>query len=250
MIHRSSSTIHRQKKSYEPSDINHKPPEFPALVLLVSGGHTEIILMKDHGEFQLLGSTLDDAAGECFDKCGRVLGLSYPYGPYIEQEADKFIANSSWSVEKLPRPLINTRNFDFSFSGLKTAFLREYKRLNSLNINKINIKPLLAHELQESVTDILVTKTLNAAENFHPKSLLICGGVAANKRLREKFKMKIENFASKDLRQANKLKIALYIPPIKLCTDNAAYIASAAYFNQNLDNFINIDANPGLTISP
>ena len=112
---------------------SHQQPDFPALVLIVSGGHTDLVLMKDHGKLELLGTTLDDAAGECFDKCGRLLGLPYPYGPYIEQEASKFTVNGSQFTVKLPRPLINSKDFNFSFSGLKTAFLNEYNKLSTVN---------------------------------------------------------------------------------------------------------------------
>lgn len=184
-------------------------PQFPALVLLVSGGHTELILMKDHGKFKLIGSTRDDAAGECFDKCARILNLGYPGGPAIEKTAKR------GKIAPLPRPMINDKSFDFSFSGLKTAVLIAHQQL--------------AYELQEAVTDVLVSKTLKAAEKFKPKSILLCGGVAANKRLREKIPQAL-------------------VPPINLCTDNAAYIASAAFFNYKPIPWKKINADPGLDI--
>ncbi len=188
-------------------------PVLPALVLLVSGGHTELILMKDHGQFKLLGGTRDDAAGECFDKVARLLALGYPGGPAIEKAA------LSGNIAPLPRPMIHDKNLDFSFSGLKTAVAMRAKENPHY----------LAFELQEAVTDVLVTKTLRAAEKFKPKSILLAGGVAANQRLRSKLPQ-------------------VHFPPINLCTDNAAYIASAAFFNYHPLPISKIDADPGLEI--
>lgn len=188
-------------------------PKFPALVLLVSGGHSELIFMRDHGQFEYLGGTFDDAAGECFDKCARVLNLGYPGGPMIEKNA------VPKNLDKLPRPIVYDKSFDFSFSGLKTAVLNR----------KDEDAQGLAYELQEAVTDVLVKKTLMAAEKYQPKSILLAGGVAANKRLREK------------LSKAN-------FPPINLCTDNAAYIASAAFFNHKPIPWQQIEAIPDLEI--
>ncbi len=195
-------------------------PEFPALVLLVSGGHSELILMKDHGDFEFLGGTRDDAAGECFDKCARVLNLGYPGGPAVEAAASKFTINNLQFTIKLPRPMINEKSFDFSFSGLKTAVL--YRKNEDPNG--------MAFELQEAITDVLVKKTLLAAEKFKVKNILLAGGVAANKRLREKLPQAI-------------------CPPINLCTDNAAYIASAAFFNYEPVSWKQIQADPGLDIN-
>ncbi len=199
------------------------PPKFPALALLVSGAHSDLILMTAHGKFKLLGSTRDDAAGECFDKCGRVLGLEYPYGPYIETEAEKYTGAPKIT---LPRPLLNQKNYDFSFSGLKTAFLREFQ--------KGQPKTALAYELQEAVTDVLVAKFVRAATEFKTKSLLLAGGVAANKCLRSKLQSKFSK---------------IFIPPISLCTDNATYIAAAAYFNYKPVPWAKINADPSLTIT-
>ncbi len=196
-------------------------PQFPALVLLVSGGHSELILMKDHGQFELLGSTRDDAAGECFDKCGRLLGLPYPYGIFIQDEASKFDPINHQPF--LPRPMLDQPNLDFSFSGLKTAVANSVSKYESTN---------LAYELQEAITDCLVGKTLKATEKFNPRSVLLAGGVAANKRLREKIKGP-----------------NVFIPPLKLCTDNAAVIASAAFFNQTVKPVNEVNADPSLTVS-
>lgn len=200
-----------------------RSPKFPALVLIVSGGHSELVLMKNHGEFQYLGGTRDDAAGECFDKCARLLGLGYPGGPAIEKAA---VAGKV----KLPRPMINNDNLDFSFSGLKTALARR-----SLGEGG----PALAYELQEAVTDVLVAKTLKAAKDFKVGSILLAGGVAANKRLREKMSEAVEKLDA---------KVDLFIPPFSLCTDNAACIASAAYFNNQPVTPTEVNAGPDFGI--
>jgi N6-L-threonylcarbamoyladenine synthase len=209
-------------------------PQFPALVLLVSGGHTELILMTGHGQFKYLGGTRDDAAGECFDKGARLLNLGYPGGPAISAAAENFpIQNSKFKI-KLPRPMINDKSFDFSFSGLKTALSVCILRTKH-QPQKTNDANSLAHELQEAVTDVLVSKTLKAAEKYSVKNILLAGGVAANKRLREKF-------------QIPNSKFKIRVPEFELCTDNAAYIASAAYFNYQPLPWEKVQADPSLTI--
>lgn len=214
------------------------PPSLPALVLLVSGNHSDIVLMASHGKYVALGSTLDDAAGECFDKCGRLLDLPYPYGPYIEQLALKHDTAKSEFKLKLPRPLIHSRDLNFSFSGLKTAFLYLYKSQAEKAEISETFKAALAFELQEAVTDVLISKLSKAADLHSAKSLILCGGVAANKRLREKF----QNLSQKQ-------SLPHFIPAIKLCTDNAAYIAAAAYFNQTKTVWRDLKANPALSIT-
>ena len=217
-------------------------PQFPAIVLIASGGHTELILMKDHGKFTWLGGTRDDAAGEAFDKIARLLGLGFPGGPAIAAEAAKFeIRNSKFEI-KLPRPMINDDNLDFSFSGLKTATLRLVKPIKS---NESRLKPCrlhaaiadanlhvsnLAASVQEAITDVLVVKTLKAAQKFKVKSILLSGGVAANQRLREKMKEEIKKLSLPAGKAGNK-EINFFVPPPNLCTDNAAAIASCAFFN-------------------
>lgn len=212
----------------EPRTQNLKPPSFPALVLLVSGGHTELILMKGHGQFKLLGSTLDDAAGECFDKCGRLLGLPYPYGPFIETLAQKHTGKAKVS---LPRPLIHQRNWDFSFSGLKTAFLYAFQSAQKTDSLTDDFKAALAFELEEAITDVLATKFKKASQELQTKSVIVCGGVAANQKLRQKMEKAFEK---------------VYIPPLNLCTDNAAYIASTAFFNYKPVPWEKITADPSL----
>ncbi|OGN32578.1 MAG: tRNA (adenosine(37)-N6)-threonylcarbamoyltransferase complex transferase subunit TsaD [Candidatus Yanofskybacteria bacterium RIFCSPLOWO2_02_FULL_43_10b] len=205
---------------------------FPALCLIVSGGHTELVLMKDHGKFKIIGETLDDAAGEAFDKIARLLGLGYPGGPLISKEAEKFCKSaiqptldprllarefSSGCMAdllqiSLPRPMINSKNFDFSFSGLKTAVLYLISRLNLekprpgletgpsrchldyLPDDLDEIRPAVALEAQQAIVDVLISKTLRAAKQYKVKSVLLSGGVSANKLLRETMDEKIAKF--------------------------------------------------------
>ena len=195
-------------------------PEFPAVVLTVAGGHTDLFLMKGHGKFKWLGGTRDDAAGEAFDKAARLLDLPYPGGPSIQGAAE---GGNSKKIP-LPRPLINSKDFDFSFSGLKTAIQREIKNNKSIN------KKDFAASVQEAVADVLTSKTLKAADKYNVKSVLIAGGVAANLRLRELINEKAD--------------MPVFIPPVKLCTDNATFIGSHAYFNYHPMSWSEIVAIP------
>ncbi len=194
-----------------------KQPQFPALFLTVSGGHTNLILMKDHGKYEVLGSTVDDAAGEAFDKVARLLGLGYPGGPAISREAEKYNKDLARDF-KLPRPMIDSGDFKFSFSGLKTAVLYKIKEIGELTEKD---KTFLAWEFQEAATDTLIAKIKKAAEKYQPKSLCLTGGVAANKVLREKFAGLGEVFGD----------MKIFIPELNLTTDNAAMIGAAGYFN-------------------
>src|SRR3989344_6774279 len=205
---------------------------FPALGLVVSGGHTELFLMNSTDKLKWIGGTLDDASGEAFDKTARILGLGFPGGPAVAAEAAKFsISNSQFSKIKLPRPMMKDGTFNFSFSGLKTAVAREVLKLkNDGEFNEETIQNI-AYEIEEAITDVLVSKTLAAAEKFQVKSILIGGGVAANKRLTEKFRAISE-----------KLEIDIHIPQPALCTDNAAYIGSFASFNFQPVDWKNIEA--------
>lgn len=237
-----------------------RTPEFPALALVVSGGHTDLVLMKGHGKIEWLGGTRDDAAGEAFDKTARLLGFSYPGGPALSNAADEFIyRNKNFKLTMFPRPIINEKNFDWSFSGLKTAVLYKVGYLLSENYNSKKFSKLsdyqktsthpkmkklssrIAAEVQEAIVDSLVTKTLRAVRIFKPKTLLLAGGVAANRRLREKFLLE-EN--------AYKLSGIFHVPSVSLCTDNAAYISSCAFFNFKPISWKKVVANPGLTITP
>ncbi|OGG18821.1 tRNA (adenosine(37)-N6)-threonylcarbamoyltransferase complex transferase subunit TsaD [Candidatus Gottesmanbacteria bacterium RIFCSPHIGHO2_02_FULL_39_14] len=215
--------------------LNEKLPEFPAIGLVVSGGHTELFVMEKINKLKWVGGTIDDAAGEAFDKTARLLGLGFPGGPAIAAEAAKFkIQNSKFKI-KLPRPMINDKSLNFSFSGLKTAVLREVNKLKAdKQFNNSTIQQL-AYEIQEAITDVLVEKTLRAAKKYKVKSILLGGGVAANKRLAERFK-------------AEKLNINLFIPLPSLCTDNAAYIGSYAYFFNKYIAWQKIEAKPDLAV--
>ena len=192
---------------------------FPALCLVVSGGHTELVLMTNIGKYQIVGQTLDDAAGEAFDKIARLLGLGYPGGPAISREAEK-IRDADRRLEiKLPRPMIHSKNFDFSFSGLKTAVLylvRDLTKTHPLS----KIKNAIAAEAQQAIIDVLIAKTMRAAEKYKARSIMLSGGVSANKLLR------------KELEKATKEKsLKFFRPEIDYTTDNATMIALAGYYN-------------------
>jgi N6-L-threonylcarbamoyladenine synthase len=189
---------------------------FPAVCLVASGGHTQLILMKGFGEYKVLGETRDDAAGECFDKTARILGLGYPGGPIISELSRKK-SKKPLSIQ-LPRPMIHQKNYDFSFSGLKTAVLYDFK--NHPQKNKKEYIKAVAKESQEAIIDVLTQKTLRAARNLKAKSIILGGGVTANDELRREFKV-----------LSSRHGINFFVPEKSLCTDNAAMTAVAAYFN-------------------
>ncbi len=213
---------------------------FPAICLVVSGGHTQIILVKDFNDYRIIGETRDDAAGECFDKIGRMLGLGYPGGPAIEKESKKEIKKKKGI--SFPRPMIHQDNYDFSFSGLKTAVLYFHKKQSEKNKKDSDYVREISREVQESVIDVLINKTFKAVEDFDVKSLIIGGGVTANQELRKRFKLK----ADKDLPALN-----LYFPQPKYSTDNSLMIGLAAYYRY-LDgergNFENLKPKPNLRL--
>lgn len=192
---------------------------FPAIILTVSGGHTQLVLLKNHLKYKTIGETRDDAAGEAFDKAAQLLGLGYPGGPIISKYAHLHSASSGGqaerTIEKLPRPMLDSKNYDFSFSGLKTALL--YATQKDKNFKKKI--PEYAFEFQEAVVDVLVQKTIRAAKEYKAKSVFLAGGVAANKRLREKLSAEVK-----------KIGLEFSMPKMEYTTDNAAMIASAAYF--------------------
>jgi len=209
--------------------------QFPLLALVVSGGHTDLLLMKRHGDFQLLGGTRDDAAGEAFDKIGRMLGLSYPAGPEIEKLAN--LGNPKHF--HFPRPLLHENTYEFSFSGLKTAVLREVKATKQLNNQTIRD---ICRAAQDAIIDVLVKKTLRAAKEHNVKSILLSGGVSANQTLREEF----SRLNPSQGIPSGQLSTQIFAPAKSLCTDNAAMIASAAYFNYNPVPWQEITADPEL----
>lgn len=210
--------------------INKDKIEFPLVSLIVSGGHTDLVLIKNHGDIIWLGGTRDDAAGEAFDKVGRLLNLPYPGGPQIEKMALKVDKD----LYKFPKPLIDSKDFDFSFSGLKTAVLREVENHKDFTDEFISH---ISFSLQEAVFKVLIEKTLKAVSTFNAKSILLGGGVAANQKLKEEFEKEIQN---------RNLKTSFYVPEKNFCTDNAAMIATAAFYNQNVIAWNKISANPEL----
>lgn len=222
--------------------LNEKQPEFPLLALIVSGGHSQLVLFKDHGNYELLGQTNDDAIGEAFDKVAKILGLPYPGGPAIARAAkdgDKF--KYHLPDAKLKHP------YDFSFSGLKTAVLRvvqkevgvsydfpSFKLKDKLKTSEIND---FAASFQYTATKTLVTKTVKAYNEFQPKSVVIAGGVAANQELREQLKAA--------------LPIDIDYAPISLCTDNAAMIATLGYYkfmNGKVTDPYELEVIPGISM--
>ena len=207
-------------------------PIFPSVCLVVSGGHTDLILMKNVKSIKHLGSTRDDAAGEAFDKTARLLGLPYPGGPSISLKAQEYSNNN---LSLFPRPMIHDKNLEFSFSGLKTSVLKRVKDIKMTN----KLQSKFAAEVQEAIVDVLISKTLSALDKYKPKSLLLAGGVSANQRLRYKLTKEIKE---------KKVKVNLSFPEPKYCTDNAAVIASCAFFNQKYLSWKKIKVNPELTI--
>lgn len=206
--------------------------DFPAIALIVSGGHTDLIFMKDHQKYKWLGGTLDDAAGEAFDKIAKLLGLGYPGGPEIEKAASqRSDVKGQMSDIKFPRPMINSKNFDFSFSGLKTAVVNKVSQMSNVKRQRSAI----AAEFQNAICDVLVKKSLRAAEKYNAKVIIIGGGVAANSQLRKSF----QEIATK-----NNLKI--FFPLKNLSIDNGAMIASAANYNFNPQPIEKVNANPSL----
>jgi N6-L-threonylcarbamoyladenine synthase len=183
-------------------------PEFPALCLVVSGGHTDLVLMRSHGQYERLGGTRDDAAGEAFDKVGRLLGLPFPGGPHVAKAA----LDGGPSKLDLPRAWMHG-TFDFSFSGLKTA------ALHVVRAGEYSI-PEIAWEFQEAVVDVLAGKTTRLAREMGAKNVLVAGGVAANTRLREELQ--------------RRCPVPVRIPPPKFCTDNAAMIGAVAGYRLEL----------------
>lgn len=207
---------------------------FPALNLIVSGGHTELVFMKKHSSYKIIGETLDDAIGEAFDKVARLLGLSYPGGPAISKIAEK--GNSDKYT--LPRPMAKSKNYDFSYSGLKTAVLYLIRDLKLDKPSK-QIKADIATSFQKAAIDVLIQKTIRAAKEFGVKSIMLSGGVSANVLLRS------------DLNKAaTEFGVKYFQPKLEYTGDNAAMIAVAGYFtylrNKKTDHkSVKMDANLG-----
>lgn len=205
-------------------------PQFPLMALLVSGGHTELILMNDHHSYKRLGATLDDAAGEAFDKVARLFGLPYPGGPSIQNAAQ----TGNKNAYPFPRARLEG-SWDFSFSGVKTAVLRVVRDLEKSG------RPLpvfdLSASFQEAIIDVLFEKTMKAAKEYNVKNIVVAGGVSANQALRDVFN--------------NQNEFPVFIPPLKYCTDNAAMVAAAGYYrfaHGNTDT-LDIDVLPNWPLS-
>jgi N6-L-threonylcarbamoyladenine synthase len=208
--------------------------KFPFLCLLVSGGHTQIIQVNDFGNYQILGHSVDDAAGEAFDKAARILELPYPGGPQIDQMARRGNPN----FYQFPRAKVRSEQYDFSFSGLKTAMLYLVRQRGQKWAQE-NLADLCA-AYQEAIVDVLKINTFTAVKNLHANKLVLAGGVAANSRLRQVFQ-----------EQADYYQIELIIPSLKYCTDNAAMIARAGQemLSRNQISPFSISAVPNLTLT-
>ena len=194
---------------------------FPSVCLLVSGGHTMLVLMSGIGKYKIIGETRDDSAGECFDKTARVLGLGYPGGPAIAKAANKALPRYQSQI-KMPRPMMYSKDYDFSFSGLKTAVLYHYRNQPLRARKERNYITAMAAEIQQAIADVLIVKTLRAAKEYKVKTVMIGGGVAANSELRRQLRERL----NKEFPEVD------YIAPDpKLCTDNGAMAAVAGYFN-------------------
>lgn len=211
------------------------PLEFPLMALLVSGGHTELVYMKEDGSYEMVGETRDDAAGEAYDKVGRVLGLTYPSGKEIDQ-----LAHVGHDVYQFPRAMLHEDNFDFSFSGLKSAFINLVH--NGEQRGETFDHADLAASFQASVCDVLIEKTIRACQAYPVKQLIVAGGVAANQGLRTGLSAAV----------AEKLPdTTLLIPPLRLCGDNAAMIGAAAHIELKKGHLadFSLNADPSLSFS-
>lgn len=199
---------------------------FPAIALIVSGGHTELVLVRDWLKYKQIGSTRDDAVGEAFDKVARILDLPYPGGPQISKLAEQAKIPKTGLPFSLPRPMINSQDFDFSFSGLKTAVLYLTQKLKAENKLNKKMKALIAADFQQACIDVLLAKTKKAINKFKPHAIIAGGGVIANRELRRQLEeMVSQNFPA----------VSLLIPELNYTTDNATMIAAAGYL-QSLNN--------------
>ncbi|MBW5448313.1 tRNA (adenosine(37)-N6)-threonylcarbamoyltransferase complex transferase subunit TsaD [Cohnella sp. CFH 77786] len=205
---------------------------YPSMALVVSGGHTELVLLEREGSFRIVGRTRDDAVGEAYDKVARALKFPYPGGPHVDR-----LAQEAAEAIELPRAWLEPDSYDFSFSGLKSAVLAEINRAG-MKGEALNI-PALARGFQESVVDVVTGKAMKAAREFGVRQMLLCGGVAANRGLRDKL-----------TRLCEEAGLPLLIPPLKLCTDNAAMIAAAADLKWRRGEFTPLDmkADPQMSL--
>jgi len=210
-------------------------PPFPAIGLIISGGHTDVVFMKDLKNWEWIGGTRDDAVGEAFDKAARILELPYPGGPEISKAVERVtegMKEKFGSKFKLPRPLLNEDNLDMSFSGLKSALS---KTVTSLGRIDEETRDILAWEFSEAAIEILISKTMKAVEKYQPKSVLMAGGVAANKQLRERLKTNVESFNKK-----------FFCPELKYCGDNAAMVGAVAILAPNEVKVAELKPDPSI----
>lgn len=210
---------------------DHIEPIFPLVSLVVSGGHTTLVLLRDHGDYQFLGQTRDDAAGEAFDKAARIMGLGYPGGPQVERTA----AGVDRAGVRVPRAWLGD-SYDFSFSGVKTHVLNAVAEHQAMPETDDSFIPKLAGAFQDAVVDVLVSKTVRAAQTHGARCILLAGGVAANRALRDTL--------------IDRSPIPVHSPPIRLCTDNAAMVGAAAYFRSStgLQHNWSLSARPNLKL--
>ncbi len=213
-----------------------KNPKFSAISLIVSGGHTEIILMRDHGKFERIGETLDDAAGEAFDKVAKMLGLPYPGGPNIA----KLAVGGDAHAYDFPRGMLERDDFTFSFSGIKTAVLYTLRK-NENKINDEQFRRDISASFQEAVVDALVQKSMRAIDKYKPKSFILAGGVAANVELRKRI-----------VKEGGKHNVEVFVPPFTYSVDNAVMIGACGYFrardNKNFINPVDLVADSNMDI--
>jgi N6-L-threonylcarbamoyladenine synthase len=192
---------------------------FPILALVVSGGHTQLVLMEKHLSYEVIGETVDDAVGEAFDKVARILGLGYPGGPAVAKLADTCAEERKFQIT-LPRPMLKSNNLNFSFSGLKTAVLYATKK-NPENLKDQNYISEMCQEFQSAIIDVLIAKTIRAAQKYNPKTILLAGGVSANVALREKLGQEVKK---------NLKNTVCFVPELAYSLDNATMIAMAGYY--------------------
>ncbi|MEK7531338.1 MAG: tRNA (adenosine(37)-N6)-threonylcarbamoyltransferase complex transferase subunit TsaD [Patescibacteria group bacterium] len=245
------SSMLEEKKKLKAKSLKLSLPSLPTLALLISGGHTELVLMKKLGTYSIVGQTRDDAVGEAFDKAARVLGLPYPGGPEISKLAEEArkefpresVSRPQPSAYPLPRPMINSKDFDFSFSGLKTSVLYTVKKINNLTDE---IKKQIAQEFENAVSEVLLSKSLKALEKTKAKTLVLGGGVSANKKVRESFTHAHRNCATLGVAQFD-----LFLPPYEFTTDNAIMIGVVAsvriFYTKQRPARTNVRANGNLS---